>query len=308
MKTVLVTGCAGYVGSTLCPLLLERGWYVIGVDSLLYDNWRGVSHVCGHDNFEFQHTDVRIFPEMKRLVHRADAVVSLAALVGPVCDKKPREAVEVNLEAVRMMLEETSPAQRWLQITSNSGYGRAAVATEDSPLNPLSLYARTKVEAERLALEKVNSVSLRFATLFGVSARMRWDLLVNDFVYRLRSYEKLDLYQPGYRRSVTHVRDACRAVLHAFEIQPGIYNVAATNVTKKDLAGECCELLGLSAGCVTEAAGEDPDQRDYAVSSEKLVATGFEFTRSLARGIAELDRAVAFSNHRWEGNGEKPCL
>lgn len=297
---VLVTGCAGYVGSILCGRLLDDGFEVLGVDSLAYGNGQALSHLLGARGFEFFRKDVRDSEGLRPLLRRADAIVPLAAVVGaPACDKHPGWARETNLDAVGDMLAMLSPAQRVVFPNTNSGYGQTEglrPVTEQDPLTPVSAYGRQKAEAEKMVLDHASSASLRLATVFGASPRMRFDLLVNDFTARLKLEGRLEVYEPHHRRNFIHVRDAARAfrklLIHGH--LRGAYNAGLpdANLTKLELANLVAGTLGLFPPQVTVGKGTDPDQRNYLVSNDRLLGTGFEFLHTLGDGIREVAQLV----------------
>ena len=246
--------------------------------------------------------DVRDEAVLRPLLARADAVIPLAGIVGaPACDRDPATASAVNHDAVLMMLRLLSPDQLVVMPTSNSAYGSGDAnhhCTEESPLRPLSLYAKDKVEVERALMRHPAAVSLRLATVFGMSPRMRLDLLVNDFTWRAVRERRIVLYEGGYRRNYLHVRDAARVFLHALGNAPAmagqIYNVGLeeANLSKRELCERIrAQVPGLE---ITESRdGRDPDQRDYIVSNAKLAATGFRAEHSLDDGIRELIKGYA---------------
>lgn len=297
---VLVTGCAGYIGTILTQLLLEKGCHVIGVDNFIHNNACGVSGNLGHSNFEFHHGDVRNNELMICLMERADTIVPLAAMVGaPVCDKWPDYTVNVNSDCIRMMMHWVRPYQRIIFTNTNSGYGTTDgdhYCTEDEPLNPCSLYGRTKCEAEKFVLKHPNSVSLRLATVFGASPRMRFDLMVNDFTEKIRVNKKMEIYEPHFKRNFVHVRDVTRAIYFMVGRPSlrGVFNVGLpdANISKIELAHKICDELSISRECIGIGTGIDADRRNYLVSSAKLMETGFRFEKSLEAGIREVRQMV----------------
>ncbi len=296
MHKVLVTGGAGYLGSILVPELLESGYEVTVVDSFLHGE-NSLAHVCSHPQFSVVRGDVRSKTLMTPLLRKTDTVIPLAALVGaPLCDRDPLAAESVNLGAIKMMSKILSRSQRVLMPVTNSGYGigkKDAYCTERSPLKPVSLYGRTKVEAEKVVLERENSVSFRLATVFGMSPRMRLDLLVNDFVYRAVRDRFIVLFEARFRRNFIHVRDVARAFLFGMEnfetLKGEAYNVGLSdaNLSKLELCRRIQKLV--PDFVVKEAAiGRDPDKRDYLISNAKIENAGFVPAFSLDRGIQEL--------------------
>ena len=292
---VLVTGGAGYLGSILVPTLLARGCAVTAVDNFLYGQ-TSLLDCCAYENFTIVRGDVRDERLMLPLLKKADVVMPLACLVGaPLCAQKPSEARAINLDAILMLLKNASKAQRFISPTTNSGYGvgQAGVfCTEETPMNPISLYGVLKVELEQ-ALLGAGAVSLRLATVCGVSPRMRLDLLVNDFTYRAVVDRFVVLFEAHFKRNYIHVRDVARAFCHALDnfdqMQGQPYNVGLSdaNLSKMELCQEIQKQI--PDFTVMEAAiGKDPDQRNYVVSNAKIEATGYRPQVSIQRAIAEL--------------------
>lgn len=305
---LLVTGGAGFVGSVLVPMLLTNDHRVTVVDNFMFGQ-TSLNGLCLERNFDVVRADVRDKAKMAPLIRKADVILPLAALVGaPLCDADPETAVAVNLDAVRDM--SLSRDQRVIIPITNSGYGigkRGEECTEDSPLRPVSLYGRTKVAAEAAMLERPNSISLRFATLFGMSPRMRLDLLVNDFVWRAVTDRAVVLFEADFKRNYLHVFDAARAFVWAlgdFEKMAGrAYNVGLSdaNLSKREL----CERIAKHVPEFTylEApVGKDPDQRDYLVSNARIEATGWKPVLSLDDGIAELIKGYRMLRRTAYGN------
>jgi nucleoside-diphosphate-sugar epimerase len=296
---VLVTGGAGYVGSVLCERLLAAGHGVTALDAVLH-GVPSLLHLCTQPGFEFVKGDARDEALVRRLLKGADAVLPLAAVVGaPACDRDPWLARSVNLEAVRMLLRLRSSAQLVVYPTTNSGYGAKSGdvhCTEDSPLEPISLYGRTKVEAESEVLAAPNALTLRLATVFGASPRMRLDLLVNHFVYAAVTDGYLVIFEKDFKRNFIHVRDVADCFLHCLEngtrMAGRAYNAGldAANLSKGELALAVKEHVpGFQV--IFSEIGSDPDKRNYVVSNQRLREAGFEASRSLDAGIEELLRA-----------------
>ena len=292
---VLVTGGAGYLGSILVPTLLARGCAVTAVDNFIYGQ-TSLLDCCAYENFTIVRGDVRDERLMLPLLKKADVIMPLACLVGaPLCAQKPIEARSINLDAILMLLKNASKAQRFISPTTNSGYGvgQAGVfCTEETPMNPISLYGVLKVELEQ-ALLAAGAVSLRLATVCGVSPRMRLDLLVNDFTYRAVVDRFVVLFEAHFKRNYVHVRDVARAFCHALdhfdEMQGQPYNVGLSdaNLSKMELCQEIQKQI--PDFTVMEAPiGKDPDQRNYIVSNAKIEATGYRPQVSIQRAIAEL--------------------
>jgi nucleoside-diphosphate-sugar epimerase len=297
---ILVTGGAGYIGSILVPRLLAAGHAVTVLDNFRYRQ-TSLLDCCADPRLSIVRGDCRDEATLRPLAAAADAIVPLAALVGaPACDADRTAAATTNLDAVRTLLALRSPSQPLVFPCTNSGYGvgqEDRFCTEETPLRPLSLYGRTKVDAERAVLE-AGGVSLRLATVFGVSPRMRLDLLVNDFVHRAVTDRFLVLFEGHFKRNYLHVRDAADAFVHAldrFDAMGGqCYNVGRSdaNLSKREL----CERIQrhVPAFSFVEApVGKDPDQRNYVVSNEKIERTGYRAARSLDDGIVELLKAYA---------------
>ena len=293
---VLVTGGAGYIGSVLVPKLLERGAAVTVVDNFFYKQ-NSLLDVCFHPILTVIRGDARDKKLLSSLIRGQDFIIPLACLVGaPLCDKFPEEAKAVNLEAVKMILKLRSPHQKVIFPNTNSGYGIGKVGlfcTEESPLKPISLYGRLKVEAEKALLSSGNAITLRLATVFGISSRMRLDLLVNDFVYRAVNDGYVVLFEADFKRNYIHVRDVARAFIHAMDnfekMKNEPYNVglSSANLSKLELCEEIKKQIPNFTFLVSPI-GWDPDKRNYIVSNEKIEKTGFKPTISLKTGISEL--------------------
>lgn len=328
-KNVLVLGGAGYIGSVLCRKLLDKGDWVVCYDSLLHGSAAALAGCWGHEKFIFVKGDVRDEATLARQTKQADVVVNLAALVGArACDRSPGEAAAVNRDAAVWVARHLSKSQRLIYANTNSGYGATGGArpvTESDPLNPLSLYGRTKVEAEQICVqEHFDFVSLRLATVCGVSPRMRCDLLVNDLTFRLGlahdrlrngvSQDRLVIYQPDFMRSVVHVDDVCGAVLHfAHSSWAGVYNVATWNASKLDVVKQVVSAVRFPEPIEDRTpdpdplyeigAGSDPDGRNYQVSSYKLKAVGFHPARgNLPLEIAKILTYYRATNFTYSGN------
>ncbi len=307
-ERVLVTGGLGYLGSILCEHLLDAGYQVTAVDNLMYGvGQQGLFHLCANPAFDFVKGDVRDEGLMARLVSQADVIVHLAAIVGAAaCDRDPPLAASVNFESVRLLQRLRSPRQVVIFPNTNSGYGTTSGqthCTEDSPLRPISLYGRTKVDAERLLLEDQGAISLRLATVFGMSPRLRLDLLVNHFVYAACKDRYLVIFEKDFKRNFVHIRDVADCMIHclrqAERMQGKPYNVGldSANLSKEELARKIQEYV---PGFYLHFApiGQDPDQRNYLVCSERLRAAGFVPRRTLDQGIQELLKGYAM-----EGRG-----
>lgn len=307
---ILVTGGAGYLGSTMVPDLLQSGHRVMVLDSFMYKQ-ASLNHVCHHPNFSVVKGDIRIESVMAPLIRQADIVIPLAALVGaPMCSQDPVGATTVNHDAIILMLKLLSKQQMVLMPTTNSAYGTGDqnnFCTEDSPLNPISLYAKEKVGIEKELMQRENAISFRLATVFGMSPRMRIDLLVNDFTYRAVHDRFVILFESSFKRNYVHVRDVSRVFQHGIEhfdkLKGQIYNVGLSdaNVSKREL----CEHIQKQVPdfvFLDAPVGKDPDQRNYIVSNAKIEATGFKPTYSLDAGINDLVKGYTMIKNMRYGN------
>ena len=293
---VLVTGGAGYIGSVLCGRLLESGYHVTAVDSLLYRQ-HGLFQYCADRRFDFVFGDVRDEGLMASLVKAADVIIPLAALVGaPACDRDPWEARSVNYEAVRLINRLRDPKQLVVYPTTNSGYGTQSGdlhCTEDTPLEPITLYGRTKCQAEQELLSAPNAVTLRLATVFGTSPRMRLDLLVNHFVLAAVTDGYIVIFEKDFKRNYVHIRDVADCFVHCLEHAADMagrpFNVGLddANLSKEELALKVKEQVPDFLIQFSELKS-DPDKRNYIVSNQRLGDAGFEARRSLDDGIREL--------------------
>ena len=308
--SILVTGGAGYLGSTLVPALLAEGHRVTVLDNFLF-NQASMNALCADTNFDVYRGDARDREVLKPLLRDADFIIPLAALVGaPMCNNDKIGAETLNRDAVLTLIEMASREQRILMPVTNSGYGvgeAGKFCTEETPLRPISLYGRTKVEAERAVLDRGNSISFRLATVFGMSPRMRLDLLVNDFVYRAVNDRAVVLFEPHFKRNFIHVRDVARAFLHGignFETmrdQPYNVGLSDANLSKMELCQRIRKQLPKFV-FLEAPVGEDPDKRDYIVSNEKVERTGYQPVFSLDEGIGELIKGYRMLRNSIYGN------
>ena len=307
---ILVTGGAGYLGSTLVPDLLQLGHKITVLDSFMYKQ-ASLNHVCHQPNFSVLKGDIRIESVMAPLIKKADIVIPLAALVGaPMCSQDPVGATTVNHDAIILMLKLLSKQQLVLMPTTNSAYGtgdKNNFCTEESPLNPISIYAKEKVAIEKELMQRENAISFRLATVFGMSPRMRIDLLVNDFTYRAVYDRFVVLFESSFKRNYVHVRDVSRVFQHAIEhfdtMKGQIYNVGLSeaNVSKREL----CEHIQKQVPdfvFLDAPVGKDPDQRNYIVSNSKIEATGFKPMYSLDAGISDLIKGYTMIKNTRYGN------
>ncbi|VAX36948.1 UDP-glucose 4-epimerase [hydrothermal vent metagenome] len=293
---ILITGGAGYLGSIMTPQLLNAGHKVTVLDSFMF-NQTSLLDCCINPDLTIVRGDTRDKALMEKLVKDADAIFPLACLTGaPLCAKEPRAAEEIILDAVKMILEMSNKEQMIIYPTTNSGYGvgeKGIHCTEETPLRPVSLYGKLKVAAEKAILDSGHGITLRLATAFGVSPRMRLDLLVNDFTYRAVYDRFIVLFEANFKRNFIHVRDIANAFIHSlnnFEtMKNGPYNVGLSdaNLNKEELCKEIKKHVS-DFYFVEASIGEDPDKRDYIVSNEKIEKTGFKQQVSLSAGIAEL--------------------
>jgi nucleoside-diphosphate-sugar epimerase len=293
---ILVTGAAGYIGSILVPALLARGYEVMAVDNFMY-NQASLLDCCHDKKLTIIRGDARNKELISGCLKNAEVIFPLACLTGaPLCDRDPLGAKEVNLDAIRLILEMRSRAQAVIFPTTNSGYGigqEGTYCTEETPLRPISLYGQLKVEAEESILNAGNGSTLRLATAFGISSRMRLDLLVNDLTYRAVTDRFVILFESHFKRNYIHVRDVAKAFIHCLEnfdkMKNEPYNVGLSdaNLSKWELCEEIKKQV--PDFYFTEAeVGEDPDKRNYIVSNAKIEATGFKPDVSLPMGINEL--------------------
>ena len=297
MSKVLITGGAGYIGSMLSTKLLSLGHKVTVVDLLKYDKG-SLNHLYFNKNFELIRDDVRKKSLMKKLVKKNDFIIPLAALVGaPLCEKFKKDAVSTNLGTIKTLCEISTKKNKVIYLTTNSGYGigeKDKYCDENSPLNPISLYGRTKCDGEDLVRDKIkNHVCFRLATVFGHSYRMRSDLLVNNFVNTTIKKKKLTLFEPHFRRNFIHVRDVVNAIIFTMKnfnkLKNDVYNLglSSANISKIMLAKKIQkQYKKLKIKIVTNR--KDPDKRDYFVSNKKIEKKGFKASISLDDGISEL--------------------
>jgi nucleoside-diphosphate-sugar epimerase len=293
---VLITGGAGYIGSILTELLLSKGYQVTVLDNLLYKQ-TSLLHLCNNKNFTFIKGDVTDKEQLQALSSTHDIIIPLAAIVGaPACDSNPDLTVKVNFEQIKNIVDVLSNDQKLIMPNTNSQYGSSKdIITEESPFNPLSLYAKTKCDAEDYIIDKGNGICLRLATVFGSSPRMRTDLLVNDFVYKSITEGVLVLFQSHFKRNYIHVRDIAETFLFCIEnykkLNGEVFNVGLSdaNLNKKELA-ETIKKHYPKLVIIENDFSSDFDNRNYIVSNEKLESHGWKPLHSINDGIKELQK------------------
>ena len=300
MSNILVTGGAGYIGSTLVPDLLNKKHKVTVVDNFMY-NQTSLASLIRNVNFEIVFGDVRDESLMKNLVNKADVIIPLAAIVGaPACDKDPISAQSINKDSILWLLKQISKNQQIIMPTTNSAYGSGGknnFCDENSLLNPLSLYARDKVLVEESLLEHDNSTSFRLATVFGISPRMRLDLLVNNFAFRALTDGFVIVYEGHFKRNYIHLLDVVQAFNLAIEkrdqFKGEIFNVGLSkaNISKIELCNEIKKIIP-DFVFLEAPLGKDPDQRNYIVSNKKIEALGFNPKVTLQEGLTELIKGL----------------
>lgn len=296
---ILCTGGAGYIGSVLCERLLqEEDYHVTVFDNLMYGNEHNLLHLSSNSNFEFIYGDVRDYLAIDEILPKFDIIIPLAAIVGAsACHKNPVLSEEVNKIAITTLSWEASKNQLIVYPTTNSGYGTKSgktYCTEETPLEPISLYGKQKCRTEEFLLENhSNSISLRLATVFGISPRMRMDLLVNDFVYKAMTDGYITLFEKDFKRNYVYIRDVADCFVHCIKNsdkmigKPYNLGLSSANLSKWELANKIKEYFPNFYIHVSEI-GKDPDQRNYIVSNQRLSEAGFEAKTSLDDGIKEL--------------------
>jgi len=307
---ILITGAAGYIGSVLVPELLRNGYKVIALDNFMYSQ-NSLLDCCANDNFNVVRGDARDGSIIKPLLKDVDYIIPLAALVGaPLCNNDRTGAITINRDAVGLIAKLASKEQRIIIPTTNSGYGigqKGIYCTEETPLNPITLYGRVKMEAEKIVLERGNSISFRLATVFGMSPRMRIDLLVNNFVYRAVYDGFVVIFEGHFKRNYIHIRDIARVFMHAIDnfdkMKDQAYNVGLSDANISKL--ELCEKIKMHIPnfvYLESSFREDPDKRDYIVSNGKIEKAGFKTTYSLDMGIEELIKGYRIITNLKYGN------
>jgi nucleoside-diphosphate-sugar epimerase len=301
---VLITGGAGYVGTSLIPQLLNKNFKVHVYDNLLFGG-DAIIPFFRHPNFTFTRGDIRNFEGLKKVVKDVDIIIHLAAIVGfPACRKDPDLAKTVNVDGTQNLINATNNDQLIIYGSTGSNYGDVEdICTENTPLNPLSIYGQTKTLAEKMIMENRKAIAWRFATAFGVSPRLRFDLLVNDFTYKAVKEGYLVVYEKHFMRTFIHVSDMGRAFIFGIENQnkmtSNVYNVGSEkmNYSKEQI----CELIKKQTKAYIHYAdvGEDADKRNYVVSYDKINKLGYDTTITVEDGIEEMARvcqAIEFRN------------
>ena len=293
---ILVTGGAGYIGSVFIKHLLENDHEVTAYDNFIY-NQTSLVEFCKYQNFNIINGDVRDYLKLKKHVSKADVIFPLAALVGaPICNKDPRGAEDINKNSIIELLNLISKDQMLIMPTTNSAYGggrKGLECDENSALKPISKYAEDKVFIEKKILERKNTISLRLATVFGMSPRMRFDLLVNDFVYRSVNEKVIVLFESHFKRNYIHINDVSRCFLHCIKnfdsMKSNIFNVGLSNanLSKKELC-EKIKLFIKDLTIIESDVAKDIDQRNYIVSNKKIESTGFLPKTTIEDGIKEI--------------------
>ncbi len=309
-QKILITGGAGYIGSILTPMLLNNNYEVTVFDNFLFDQ-SGLNTCCSNKKFNIVKGDIRIRSQIEPLLKNHDIIIPLAAIVGmPFCIKDPIAAKSTNVDAMKTIFSILSKEQIVLMPTTNSAYGtgdKNNFCNEETELKPISEYAKHKVEIEKILMDHENSISFRLATVFGMSPRMRIDLLVNDFTYRAVNDGFIVLFESHFKRNYIHIYDVCRVFLHAINnfsnMKKNIYNVGLsdTNISKLELCQIIKEFIN-NFTILEEGFTNDPDQRNYIVSNEKIEKTGFKTNFSIKDGIEELIKGYKMIQNSKYGN------
>lgn len=307
---ILLTGGAGYIGSILTNDLLREDHSVTVLDNFSYGQ-SSLNHLCHHRNFNVIKGDVRDFSLLRNEIKVHDVIIPLAALVGaPLCNFNKVGARTINYDSIISLLSEVSQNQIILMPTTNSAYGSGDdqnMCDETSELHPLSNYAIDKVEVEQKLMEHPNSISFRLATVFGMSPRMRLDLLVNDFTYRAVNDKFVVLFESTFKRNYIHVRDVSKVFLHGInnydKMKNQIFNVGLSdaNLSKEELCKRIKKIIP-QFSYFEDSLQEDPDKRNYIVSNDKIESTGFRADWSIDAGIEELIKGFKMINNRKYGN------
>ena len=306
MKKILITGGAGYIGSKLATKLVGLKFDVTVLDVLKFSS-SSLNHLFRNKNFNFIKGDVRNEKLIKNLIKKNEYIVPLAALVGaPLCEKNKKEAKSVNLNSIKTLMKNIKKKNKIIYLTTNSGYGigeKNKYCDEKSKLNPISLYGRTKVDAENIVMKSKNTIGFRLATVFGYSYRMRTDLLVNNFVETAVNKKKLTLFEPHFRRNYIHIEDVVDAIIFSIKnfklLQSNVYNLglSSANLTKFMLAKKIKDQLKFLTIKIIKNR-KDPDQRDYYVSNKKIEKKGFKAKVKIEDGIEELINIFSHSKEK----------
>jgi len=310
MKKILITGGAGYIGSKLATKLISLNYKVTIIDSLKFSS-NSINHLFKNKNFTFIYGDVRNKKLLSKEIKKNEFIIPLAALVGaPLCEKNKKESIQVNLESIKYLAKKINSSNKIIYLTTNSGYGigeKGKYCDEDSPLKPISLYGRTKVDAEKIIMKSKNSVAFRLATVFGYSYRMRTDLLVNNFVFKAVKEKKITIYEPHFRRNYIHIDDVVDGIIFSIKnfnrVRNNVYNLglSSANLTKIMLAKKIkSHLKYLKIKIVKNK--KDPDKRDYFVSNRKIESKGFKPTVPLNDGILELIKIFTHRKNNFINN------
>lgn len=304
---IAITGASGYIGNILTKELLKKKFSVLAIDNFRYDN-RQIYQLANYENLEILEGDVRD-PEISKKILSNDLIIPLACLVGaPLCDKFKSEAISINQKVIEYISKNKSSDQIIIYPTTNSGYGSTdgnSACDENSPIKPISIYGITKTEAEKSVVDTNNFISLRLATVFGISPRMRLDLLVNNFVYKALTDGCLTLFESHFIRNYIHINDVSKAFIHCIDnyndMKNNIYNLGLSdaNISKKDLALLIKKYIP-TLSIVEEEFTKDKDQRNYIVSNKKIEKTGFSADFSLEFGVTSLIKGLSiFKNHQF---------
>jgi nucleoside-diphosphate-sugar epimerase len=310
IRKILITGGAGYIGSMLSTLLVEKKFNVTVLDKLEY-NKNSLDHLYICKNFTFIKEDILNYNKIKKIIKNFDLIIPLAALVGaPLCEKNKKKAIDTNYFSIQFILKNLNKKQKVIYLNTNSGYGigkKKSYCDEQSKLNPISLYGKTKCQAEEEVKLFNNFIVFRLATVFGYSYRMRTDLLVNNFCFKAVLDKKLLLFEPNFRRNYIHVKDVCRAILYSIKnfnrLKNQVYNLGLSeaNLTKIQLAKEIKKQIK-NLKIVVKNNKKDPDQRDYFVSNKKIESKGFKAKYKLRIGIQEMIKIFSNSKIKYLNN------
>tara|TARA_Y200000002_G_scaffold371508_1_gene368226 strand:+ start:824 stop:1753 length:930 start_codon:yes stop_codon:yes gene_type:complete len=292
---ILITGGAGYIGSKLVPALLKKNYNVTVIDNYFF-NQKSLKSL-NNKNLQLIEDDVRNFERHREIIKKQDFIIPLAALVGaPLCDKFPKDTKEINELYIKQLSNFVDEHVKIIMPTTNSGYGVAKkenICTENSPLNPISLYGVTKVNAEKIIMNRENSISLRLATVFGYSERMRLDLLVNTFAYKAIKDKKIEIFEGKFKRNFIYIDDVINIFIYCIEnfekLKSNIYNfgIEGANLTKIELVKVIKKFVPDFEYVINEFS-DDPDKRDYIVSNKKILETGFNFSWDLESAVKQL--------------------